>query len=217
MALAFYYLSGSPFSWKVWLSLERKAIDYDLRILSADAGDLKNPAFLAVNPRGRVPAIVDRGFALHESSAIVEYLEDEFPNSGAPLWPADPMARAKARRAAIEGDAFLYPHVRKLVVELIMRKDGTADEVAVEQALTSVANELERLDHVAIGDFLAGREPSAADFALYPFHAILDRVSRSAPQRRIDEIVPKGLRRWMARIEALPYFASTLPPHWKNS
>lgn len=72
MAITFYYLSGSPFSWKVWLSFERKRMSYDLRVLSADAGDLNKPAFLAINPRGKVPAIVDNRFTLHESSAIVD-------------------------------------------------------------------------------------------------------------------------------------------------
>ena len=66
LAITFYYLSGSPFSWKVWLSLERKQVPYDLRVLSADAGDLKERDFLAINPRGKVPAIVDDGFSLYE-------------------------------------------------------------------------------------------------------------------------------------------------------
>jgi len=52
MAIRFYYLSASPFGWKVWLALERKRIDYEMVLLSADAGDLKPPGFLAINPRG---------------------------------------------------------------------------------------------------------------------------------------------------------------------
>jgi glutathione S-transferase len=73
VTITFYYLSGSPFSWKVWLSLERKQIPYELRVLSANAGDLMAPEFLTINSRGKVPAIVDDGFALNESLAIVEY------------------------------------------------------------------------------------------------------------------------------------------------
>ena len=102
MALEFYYLSGSPFSWKVWLALEHKQIPYDLRVLSADAGDLKQPAFLAISPHGKVPAIADGGFTLYESSAIVEYLEDAYAGHGHPLWPRDVRARAAARRIAAE-------------------------------------------------------------------------------------------------------------------
>ena len=41
MALTFYYGSGSPFAWKVWLTLEHKQIPYEFRLLSFDRGDLK--------------------------------------------------------------------------------------------------------------------------------------------------------------------------------
>jgi glutathione S-transferase len=57
MALAFYCGSGSPFAWKVWLTLEHKQVAYELKVLSFDRGDTKSPEFLAVNPRGQVPAI----------------------------------------------------------------------------------------------------------------------------------------------------------------
>ena len=98
--LTFYYASGSPFAWKVWLALEHKAIPYVQRRLSFDAGDLETPAYTAINPRRRVPAIVDDGFALYESAAIVEYLEDKYAGSGTPLWPHETQARALARRVA---------------------------------------------------------------------------------------------------------------------
>jgi len=65
MALTLYYLSGSPYAWRVWLALEHKRIPYELKAMSYDAGDFKRPDFLALNPRHRVPVIVDDGFALY--------------------------------------------------------------------------------------------------------------------------------------------------------
>ena len=59
--------------------LEHKGMPYELKSISFDAGDFKKPDFLALNPRHRVPVIVDDGFALYESAAIVEYLEDKQP------------------------------------------------------------------------------------------------------------------------------------------
>src|SRR5262249_4157483 len=76
MALTFYYGSGSPFAWRVWLALEHKHIPYTFKRMQFDNGDLHTPEYLAINPRHKVPAIVDDGFALYESAAIVEYLED---------------------------------------------------------------------------------------------------------------------------------------------
>lgn len=69
MSIKFHYLSGSPFSWKVWLALEHKALTYDIQVLKVDAGDLKRPEYLAISPHGKAPAIVVDGFALYESSA----------------------------------------------------------------------------------------------------------------------------------------------------
>lgn len=215
MALAFHYLSGSPFSWKVWLALEHKALPYDLKVLSVDAGDLKAPSFLALNPRGKVPVIVDDGLVLSESSAIVEYLEDRYPS--APLWPADPQARAGARRIAIEGDSYVYPHVRRLVVELLMRKDGTPDLQAIDEARSSLQKELAAFDANIGAEFLAGAAAGAADYTVYPFLAILRRISARKPDLGLGALIQPNTASWMQRVEALPHFAGTMPPHWRSA
>ena len=69
MALTFYYGSGSPYAWRVWLALEHKAIAYELKAVSFSTGDLTKPEFLALNPRHKVPTIADGNFSLYESAA----------------------------------------------------------------------------------------------------------------------------------------------------
>ena len=69
-------------------------------MLSFDKGDLKTPEFRALNPRGRVPVIVDDGFALFESAAIVEFLEDKQPGE-ARLFSAN----LRSARCNVEGCA----------------------------------------------------------------------------------------------------------------
>src|SRR3546814_17106739 len=76
MALTLYYGSGSPFAWRVWLALEYKALSYDLKVLSFDRREHKTADYLTLNPRGEVPVLVDDGFALYESNAIVEYIDE---------------------------------------------------------------------------------------------------------------------------------------------
>ncbi|MEQ1517941.1 MAG: glutathione S-transferase family protein, partial [Usitatibacteraceae bacterium] len=100
--IKFYFGSGSPYAWKVWLALEHKKLPYEAKRMTFDGGELKLPEFTAINPRQKVPALVDNGFAMYESSAMLEYLEDQYPNSGEPLWPKDAKARAVARRRAAE-------------------------------------------------------------------------------------------------------------------
>jgi len=217
VSIKFYCVSGSPFSWKVWLSLERKKLDYEVHILSADAGDLKRPEFLNVNPRGKVPVIVDGAFVLRESGVIVDYLDEKYAASGERLWPEQAETRALARLLAHEADAFIYPSVRRLVAELILRKDGMPDTSAIAEAKATLAQELARIDGLARSPFFSGPEPSASDFALYPFLALFNRVAPRNPKVNLSEAMPEGLLPWMRQIEALPYFTKTIPPHWRSS
>lgn len=226
MPLTFYALSGSPFSWKVWLALEHLAVPYDLHVLSADAGDLKSPAFLALNPRGKVPVIVDDDFTLPESSAIIEYLEEVYGQPGRSLWPSDPRARAIAHRFAAEADGYIYPAVRRLVmlkarlrhdVELVMRRNGAPDPSVIDESKTSLAAEFERLEGLVSSDLLAGAAPSAADYTLYPLTAILMRIDAKAPGHDLARAIGENVRSWRTRVEGLSYFVRTLPPHWRTA
>ena len=96
--IAFYYLSGSPFTWRVWLALEHKALKYKRIELSLEKGDLKSDSYLALNPRGKVPVIVDGDFSIYESGVILEYLEEKYPDFGAHLFPKDIQSRTLGRR-----------------------------------------------------------------------------------------------------------------------
>src|SRR5262245_36660402 len=79
MSIVFFYGSGSPYAWKVWLALEHKQLPYDLRTLSFQSGEMHKPEFLKINPRGMVPALTDGDHIVFESSVIIEYLEDAYP------------------------------------------------------------------------------------------------------------------------------------------
>jgi glutathione S-transferase len=65
------------------------------------------------------------------------------------------------------------------------------------------------------GDFLAGSAPCAADFVLYPDIAYVKRIGAKKPQSKLEGILPPPIAGWAARIEALPYFEKTFPPHWR--
>ena len=83
--ITLYYGSGSPYAWRVQLALEAKGLSYDRKVLSFSAGDTRKPEFVALNPRHRVPTIVDGDFVLYESNAIVEYLDEAYAGRGASL------------------------------------------------------------------------------------------------------------------------------------
>jgi len=213
MALTFYYGSGSPFAWKVWLTLEHKGVPYEFKLLSFDAGDTKKPEFLKVNPRGQVPAIVHDGFALYESGAICEYLEERFPHQ--PLLPMEPQARATVRRLALEVEHMSKADTPLFDETLFRAKDAPEDRAKIAAAQETVLKELAVWDARLTGDYLAGAL-SLADFTLYPFVRSLRRIDLRQPQNGLGDRMPKRLQAWMSRIEALPYYAKTTPPHWKG-
>ena len=214
MALALYYGSGSPFAWKVWLTLEHKQIAYDLKLLSFDRGDTRSPEFLAVNPRGQVPAIVDNGFALWESHAIVEYLEEQYPQR--PLLPSDPKGRATVRRLMHEADNHLSDAQTDLFEATLFRKPDVVEDAAkIATGQDKLLKELARWDALLTGEYLAG-PLSLADFAVFPFVRQVRRIDERQPKNGLGDRMPAQLRAWMRRIEALPYYAKTIPPHWKG-
>lgn len=211
MALTFYYGSGSPFAWKVWLVLHHKGIAHEARRLHFDRGDHKTAEFLALNPRGKVPAIDHDGYVLWESSAIVDYLEAAFP--GRSVWPSSPRALGSAKRIAFESDNHLYPVIRRLLVQTLFKPDGDGDPNEIRLARTELAAELERFAGYLQGDFFAG-ELSAADYAVYPQLRMVARVGEKQPQHGVP--LPAPLEAFRARVDALPYTSGTEPPHWKQ-
>ena len=201
MAVRFYYASGSPFAWRVWLALERKGIPYHLKTLSFDAGDLKTPEFSALNPRRRVPVLVDDDFALAESAAIVEYIEDRWPN-GPALFATEPRKRAIQRRMVREADHYLAD---------IGTRFATAPS---EENAKELREELSFWEGAAAGDYLTG-ELSAVDLTVYPFMALFVRIAGRRPDFSQSDFIGPRLSGWMDRMRALPIVQHTQPPHWK--
>src|SRR5258708_32941154 len=85
----------SPFVFAAYVALIEKEVPFEERTFDLfTAKDHLNPEFRRASITGKVPALVDDGFWLGESSAIVEYLEESFPG-GRPLLPADRKERAR--------------------------------------------------------------------------------------------------------------------------
>jgi len=216
MSTEFYCGSGSPYAWRVWLALEHKALPYTLRMLSFSGGDLKQPQFLALNPRGKVPVLVDGDVVLYESAAILDYLHDAYPHSGERLLPDDIQARARARRLVREADSYLAPAMEHLVDDILFTpvEDWNADAIA--KARDAFITELARFESELNGDFFAGAV-GTVDFTVYPIIALALRAERKKPDLNLSANIPMKLAAWMRRMEALPYFTSTYPPHWKQA
>lgn len=78
----------SPCARRVRMSLIEKGIPFETRLIDLTAGDQKKPEFLAINPHGKVPALIHGDRVLYESNVITEYLDEAFDTL--PLYPGDP-------------------------------------------------------------------------------------------------------------------------------
>lgn len=214
MSIVLYYGSGSPYAWRVQLALEHKALPYELKVISFSAGDTRKPEFLALNPRHRVPVLVDGDFVMYESNAIVEYLDEVHPATGAPLFPGDVRTRALTRRLIMEVDAYFDEAIDPLTTQAFGKKPEERDPKQIADGRKAVVDELVMFTKSMRGEFLVG-PLSAADFALYPLVAFLERCELKLPDLDADGMLTPAIRAWKARIEALPYFGKTIPPHWK--
>ncbi len=214
MALTFYYGSGSPFAWRVWLALEHKKIPYEMKTISFSSGELEKPEFLAVNPRHKVPVIVDDGFALYESNAIVEYLEEKY-SSGERLFPADTQQRALVRRIIQEADLYLNPSMRLMIEEIFFKPQDQWDIAKIDRGAKAFTDELVMWEQAGMGLFMVGDALSAADFAVYPVVALALRLEKKKRDLSIRRMFGRKLSGWMQNITEQPVIRATWPPHWK--
>lgn len=87
--LVLYYNPMSRARIAHWM-LEEAGVPYRLELLRLDQGDHKKPAFLALNPMGKIPTLVHRGTVIHETGAICAYVADAFPQAGLAPAPDSP-------------------------------------------------------------------------------------------------------------------------------
>ena len=214
MSLTLYYGSGSPYAWRVQLALEHKALPYERKVLSFSAGDTRKPEFIALNPRHTVPTLVDGDFVLYESNAITEYLEAAYPGRGAPLFPGDAKSRATVWRLMMEIDNYSMKAIDGVTDYAFWIKPEERDPQKLVAARAAVTEEFAQISRYLKGDFFIG-PLSAADFSFYPLVAFMYRARVKLPDFDADGLLTPALKAWKARIEALPYFEQTVPPHWK--
>jgi glutathione S-transferase len=139
-----------------WM-LEEAGAPYDVKLVSLEQGEHKSPAYLAINPMGKIPAIVHRGTVVTECAAICAYLADAFPKAG--LAPAlDDPARGTYYRWLFFGAGCVEPAlVDKMLARPAVDRPSTVGWGSYEDTLTV----LERA--ITPGPFILGERFSAAD------------------------------------------------------
>ncbi len=163
-----YYAPPSIYGRKVLAVLEEKGLDYEIEKMNFASQDHLKAEFAKINPNGEIPALTDDGFTVYESTAIIEYLNDEYPEP--PMLPEDSAGRAKVRMIEDYCDLHVYPAiVRCLIKKLKQEELSEADRAAVTQAFKRLETYLGSQLYIA-GIF------SLADFAVMAAIASLDVI-----------------------------------------
>jgi len=112
-------------------------------------------------------------------------------------------------------DTLFDEAIDPLTTQAFSRKpeEREAKEIAASRA--AVVDELAYFTKAMRGDFLAG-PLSAADFTFYPYISYLPRCELKLPDLDADGMLTPELRAWKSRVERLPFFDKTIPPHWKS-
>jgi glutathione S-transferase len=220
MALELFWGSGSPYSWRVQLALEYKRLEYQSHLLQFSMQEHKSPQMLRMNPRGRVPVLRDGTFVVFESLACLLYLDRKFPEP--PIFGRTPEEAATIMRAICEYQAYAESHLMRIVYAVFFENmDERAEEVT--RAMHIVAGEARTIEgRLSNSDWLVGSAMSAADMVVFPGIMLLLRAmeKREAGDLRsrflpLDSTHP-SIARWIHRIEQMPGYERTVPPHWRD-
>jgi glutathione S-transferase len=159
--------------------------------------------YLSRSPMGKVPYLEVDGARIRESSVILEYLEDAFPQR--PLLPKDPLERARVRELLVFVELHLELVVRRLYGGLFFGgKFSDETKAQVEKGVAKGVRALKAL--VKFEPFIAGKELTLADCAAFAHLPLVSLVTRSAYGRDFLEDIPQ-VRPYLKMLGERPAFA----------
>ena len=199
-----YGFPPSPNTWKVRAVAAHLGIPLELEFV--DLTKPRTPDYLALNPTGRAPTLVDGDLILWESNAIMQYLASRAANT---LWPNDARARADIMRwqswqLAHWGKEACEPLIFQRLVKKIVGL-GAPDEAMLAKGTEAFNREARVLDaHLSNRPYLVGNAVTLADFAVAaPLFYSKEAELPVAPYARLQD--------WFTRVSALPAWRDTAP------
>jgi maleylpyruvate isomerase len=167
MKLHGYFRSSA--SYRVRIALNLKGLSADQLSYHLRKGEQRDPVYLAINPQGLVPTLLDdQGAILTQSLAIIEWLDETHPEP--PLLPKDPLRRARVRAFALALACDVHP-VQNLKVLAKLRELGLSEEQVTGWAAWVNREGLAACEALIAGEpgpFCFGAEPGMADLCLVP-------------------------------------------------
>lgn len=184
---------------RVWRGLLEKEIEFEPILMKLN-GDQFQPDYLEINPFHRVPVIVDDGFRMVESIAILEYLETKYPTPA--LLPKETQALATVRMVQMISTNEFVPKVLPLILENQDSPKLIEAKQHIEKVLTFFAENLKDNsyfggENLSLADIIVGTDISflphlGIDFSKYPnlnnwFERLMQRPSWQKTELSAEE------------------------------
>ena len=192
------YTAPTMNGWKPLIFLQEAEVPYDLVAVDFGKKAQKEPNYLALNPNGRIPTIVDHSngdFAVFESGAILWYLAEKYGL----FLPEDPKAKSETLQWLMFQMGGIGPMMgQAMYFQRIARPNGHEEPFSIKRYVKESRRLLEVLDARLTGrDWLVGDAYTIADMATYPW-------ARSHFWAGVDVAGLGALNHWLARIDARP-------------
>ena len=167
--MRFYGYWRSSASWRVRIALAFKGLDAEVIPVNLVAGEQSYSDYTALNPQGLVPFLIDGGAAIGQSLAIIEYLDEAYPEPA--LLPGDAAQRARIRMLADVVACDIHP-INNLRVLRHLRKSYALEQEAIDawarHWITAGFYALEKQADAIGGRYMAGDAITLADLFLVP-------------------------------------------------
>jgi len=195
--LKFYFNPISINARRVWIALLEKEIAFESVEMKLD-GDHFQAEFTEINPLQRVPVIVDDGFTVVESLAILDYLEAKYPTPS--LMPTESQAIAKVRMVEMVGVNELQPATVPLIKQLVGLKVELAKVEAAKERINTVLQFYENL--LGENTYFAGEMFSLAE-------VVAGTLLESLPMFDIAIDIYPQLNSWLEKLRSRSTFQQT--------
>jgi maleylpyruvate isomerase len=193
----------SSAAYRVRIALNLKGLDYTSLPINLAQGAQSAESYIAVNPQGLVPMLVDDDFSAAQSMAIIEYLDERYPEPA--MLPSTSQARAHVRAMANIIACDIHPINNLRILKYLKNTLGADDDAIGDWYRHWIGLGFQALEKMVAGpDFSFGELPTLADICLVPQMANARRYNTDlAPFPKLMKI-DQGLR-------ALPAFAKAAP------
>lgn len=215
--LALYNYFRSSTSYRVRIALHYKNLSFDYRPIHLLQNEQHSAEFRQLNPLGEVPALVHGSFCVSQSLAILEYLEEVFPETA--ILPESPQERAWVRQFCENINAYIHPLGNLKVTQYLERMHGY-DQAAKEAWISHWAHpgfrSLETMLESKAGKYCLGDRITVADFCLIPAVFSARRFKVDLSPYRLIERIDSELKDHPAFLQAHPFRQIDTPAELKK-